>query len=338
MASSEQTMKALQIDRPAADAPTTLSLVTSSVPTPRSGLALVKIQYAAIQPSDKLNAKGGFPKTVFPRTPGRDYSGTVVAVDASSDLGSWVSKEIYGTGDSQLGFTLDGSHAQFTLLPEAMLVEKPASLSLVQAASLGVPFTTSLRCLRRARTTPSDTVLVLGGTGAVGSAAVQIAKAWGCRVLSAARRKTDSPDVILPGPDAQETLEMQIASLTDGKGVDVVVDTVGNIGLMSDVIKQLAVRGRYTWIAAPRDGNSTVLPLDSFLAYRNEIELIGVNSVLRTPAEVAEELKELNALFDSGKLEAPAEAGIQKVGLTEAIEKGYNGAKSSKHVVIDLSG
>ncbi|KAJ9133683.1 alcohol dehydrogenase [Pleurostoma richardsiae] len=332
-------MQALQISRQANTSFPMLLLVTRPVPTSRPGFALVKVSFSAIQPSDKLNAKGGFSKSTFPRVPGRDYSGEVVDVAPSSPMLSWIGKQVYGTSNSELGFTLDGPHAQFCLIPEAMLVEKPSTLSPCQAATVGVPFTTALRCLTRARTGPGDTVLVLGARGAVGSAAVQLAKALGCRSVLTASRLGEGgvPDVLLSSTGSTNTLPDQVSSLTGGKGVDIVVDTVGNIALMSLALEQLAVRGRYTWIATPRDGSSTMLEFDAFQAYRKEIELIGCNSALKQSVEEAEEVRFLNKLFESGKLEATNEVDIERVKLVEAIEKGYGSQRSKKHVVIEMT-
>ncbi|KAJ9253352.1 hypothetical protein DTO195F2_7115 [Paecilomyces variotii] len=78
MASFNETMKAIYLTRPSANTPPDISLTTLPIPTPPPGHLLVRIHYSSIQPSDKLNAKGGFPKTTFPRIPGRDYAGVVV--------------------------------------------------------------------------------------------------------------------------------------------------------------------------------------------------------------------------------------------------------------------
>src|ERR1700761_5935821 len=192
-------MKALQLSKELETALPTLSLTNTPIPIVTPGHALIKIQYSCIHPSDRINSVGGFPKTIFPRIPGRDYSGTVIALDQVSDAmhSKWVGKTIYGTGGAELGFKIDGPHAQYCLIPERMLVEKPSTISSIQAATVGVPFTTALRCLTRARTKTDDIVLVLGASGAVGSSVVQVAKAMGCkRILTATRNQDENPDVL----------------------------------------------------------------------------------------------------------------------------------------------
>ncbi|EFW98961.1 alcohol dehydrogenase [Grosmannia clavigera kw1407] len=330
-------MEALQITRHGDSVMPTLSLVTCPVPKVRPGFALVRIRFAGVQPSDRLNARGGFPKTTFPRTPGRDYSGEVVEVDKSSGLDTWVGKHIYGTSNSELGFTVDGTHAEFCLIPESVLVEKPAQLSLSQAAAIGVPYTTALRCLTRARAGPEDTVLVLGASGAVGSAAVKIARVLGCkRVLVASRKRQDSPDVLLPGPDSSVALQEQIQALTQGRGVSVVVDTVGSIALMSEALEQLAVRGRYVWIAAPRDGSSAMLQFDIFQAYRKEAEFIGCNSGIKSNEELKEEMLTISSMFGTKQLKAPGDGDIERVSLKDSVKKGYGARGLKRHVVIKM--
>lgn len=341
-AMSQSTMKALQLTRSSPTSPPVLSMATLPAPILKPGYAIVKIHYASIQPADKLNAKGLFPKTTFPRVPGRDYSGVVVDIaDESAESKKkmrWIGKEVYGTGGSTLGFALDGPHAQFCLVPEEALAEKPGPLSLLQAATVGVPFVTALLCLRRARATKDDVVLVIGANGAAGSSAVQVARAMGCkRVLTASRRADDRPDVNLALGDPDSVLQAAIPALTDGHGVDVVVDTVGDLALMAAAVKQLALRGRYSWIAAPRGGASTEFSFDIFQAYRKEIEFVGCNSGNYVVTEAAEDLRVLKEWFDNGLLKAKDEEAFETVGIDNAIEKGYMKGPGGKQVVIAMA-
>ncbi|PYI05188.1 alcohol dehydrogenase [Aspergillus sclerotiicarbonarius CBS 121057] len=331
-------MKALQLSKELETSLPTLSLTNLPIPNVPPGAALIKIQYSCINPSDRYNSLGGFPKTIFPRIPGRDYSGTVITLGQDSDAmqSHWVGKRVYGTGGAELGFKLDGPHAQYCLIPEKLIVEKPDSISPVQAATVGVPFTTALRCLTRSRAKPDDIVLVIGASGAVGSSAVQIARAMGCkRVLTASRNEIESPDILLDG-DIGAEMQSKIPSLTNGKGVDVVIDTVGNLDIMNAAIHALAIKGRYAWIAAPRGGASTTLNVDVFESYRKEIELVGCNSGLATVEETAEEMKTLTWLFERNLIHPRDESLINVVDLDDAIEKGYRAAPSEKQIVLKM--
>lgn len=333
-----ETMKALHLTRLSTTSPPTLSLATLPTPTPKPGLLLIKIHYSSIQPSDRLNARGSFPKTTFPRVPGRDYAGVVVAGSSEKDGKIKIGTEVYGSG-STLGFELDGPHAEYCLIPETAVVEKPAPLTPRQAATVGVPFLTALLCLRRARASRDDVVLVLGANGAVGSATVQVVRAMGCRgVITASRSRGPDADIDLAGDDPAGVLRAaDIPSLTAGEGIDVVVDTVGDIALMGAAVEKLAIRGRYAWIAAPRGpGAKTEFTFDIFQAYRREIELVGCNTGNYTVEEVAEDLRVLKGWFESGELRARGEEEIEEVGLEEAVEKGYwrEGRNSKKGPVV----
>ncbi|KAJ5950923.1 uncharacterized protein N7479_009336 [Penicillium vulpinum] len=297
----------------------TLSPTSLLIPTVAPGFALVKIKYSCIEPSDRANSIGAFPKTIFSRIPGRDYSGTVIELkqDSGARRSEWIGKTVYGTGGAELGFNIDGPHAQYCLIPENMLIEKPDTISLLQGATVGVPFTTALR-------------------GAVGSAAVQLAQATGCRrILTATRNKDENPDVLLKG-DIDTELQTKLPSLTDGKGVDVVVDTIGNLDIMNTAIHALAIKGRYAWITALKGGVPMKLSLDIFEAYRKEIELVGCNTGLATTENTAEEMKILTHLFKQNLIHPQAESSMNLVDLDDAIEKGYKTSLNKKQTVLTM--
>ncbi|KAJ5777911.1 hypothetical protein N7520_001157 [Penicillium odoratum] len=327
-------MKALQLTRATVNAPPTVAKALLPIPSLKPGYALVQIHYASIQPSDRLNSQGGFPYTTFPRVPGRDYSGVVVDV-ADANAESWIGKSVYGTSGSTLGFSVDGTHAQYCLIPQAALVEKPTSLSHLQAATVGVPFTTAFMCLSRAQVNANDTVLVLGSNGAVGSAAVQMARVMGAkRVFTAARRDHSNTDIVLATEDIAFVLKNRIASLTNGKGVDVIVDTVGDLALMSAAMAQLAINGRYAWISAPKGDVDKSISLNVFQTYRKGLSLLGCNSLIPSVEEMAEQLRSINDWIDQGLLRAQDEKEFEMVTLDDAVEKGYG--KTGK-VVIGMS-
>ena len=96
-------------------------------PAPGPGEVLVRVRAAAVNPSDVKNVQGGFPQTTLPRTPGRDFAGVV-----EEGPPDWVGREVFGTGGG-LGFTRDGSHAEYLAVPAEGVVEKPALLSFEEA-------------------------------------------------------------------------------------------------------------------------------------------------------------------------------------------------------------
>src|ERR1700751_1802608 len=91
--------------------------------------AIVRVIAAALNPSDVKNVAGKMHQTTLPRVPGRDFSGVVVDGPAE-----WIGQEVWGTG-GDVGFTRDGSHAEFIAVPRSSLVRKPESLTHEQAGS-----------------------------------------------------------------------------------------------------------------------------------------------------------------------------------------------------------
>ncbi len=152
----------------------------------RSGDALVEIRAAAINPSDAKATLGLMPHAVFPRTPGRDFAGVVI--DGPADL---IGKDVFGSS-GQLGIGRDGTHATHLVVEASALVEKPANISLAEAAGIGVPFVTAQEGFRRSgMPKPGETVLILGLNGKVGQAATQIASWQGARVGIGVVRKDE---------------------------------------------------------------------------------------------------------------------------------------------------
>ena len=96
-------------------------------------------------------------------------------------------KRVFGTSGRQLGFSMDDPSPEYCLIPEDGLVKMPEGLSMLQAATIGVPWTTAYLMLERPGVCQSDVIVITGSSGAVGSAACQLARACGCKVFTAAR-------------------------------------------------------------------------------------------------------------------------------------------------------
>lgn len=258
--------------------------------------ALVEVRAAAVNPSDAKAAIGMMPHAVFPRTPGRDFAGVVLEGPANL-----VGKEVFGSS-GELGIRRDGTHGTHLVVEAQALVEKPANISLAEAAGIGVPFVTAQEGFRRAGMPKAgETVLILGVNGKVGQAAAQIASWQGARVIGVVRK--DEPYVghahgaVTVIDSSRSDVAETVRDLTGGHGADIVYNTVGepyyDVGT-----KSLAHAGRQIFIASLK----TTIPFDIFAFYRGRHTYFGVDTLAFSSVAAAEVLRDLVPGFASGAL------------------------------------
>jgi NADPH2:quinone reductase len=265
------------------------------------------VKAAAINPSDVGNVAGHFKKTTLPRTPGRDFAG-VVAKGTDHE-----GEEVWGSSPT-LGIVHDGSHAEYIIVPAETLSLKPKSLSMAQAAAIGVPYITAwASVMNAAQIQAGETILVIGAGGAVGQAATQIANWKKAHVIGA-----DITSDSIPGTEAvvntkSEDLRQRVLELTAGEGVNAVFNTVGG-PLFEPALQSLAFGGRQVVVSSA--GNPSVsFNLVDF--YHNFSRLLGVDSYGLTPQQIAEIANELQAGFETGALKPPA---IEIVPFEKAVD------------------
>jgi NADPH:quinone reductase-like Zn-dependent oxidoreductase len=273
------------------------------LPTPQAdaGSAVVRIMAASVNPSDVKNVSGHFEHTVLPRTPGRDFSGVVV-----DGPPTWLGADVWGTG-GDIGFTRDGTHAEFILIPVAGLSRKPATLTHAEASAIGVNFVVAwLGTVEYAQLRAGETIAVIGAGGGVGGAVAQIAKARGARVIAVDRHPLDPntpagrlTDDYVP---FDEHVTERLRELTGGAGADVVYDTVGGVAFET-ALSLVKRRGRVLEISGT--GKRRV-EFDLIDFYHNETQLLGVDSAKLGVAESAPLMTALVEGFESGKLSGPA--------------------------------
>src|SRR5208282_4624051 len=114
-----------------------LGVETMDRPVPRAGEVLVRVQAAAINPSDVKNVLGKMELTTVPRTPGRDFAGVV-----EQGPPEWIGRPVFGTG-GDLGFRRDGSHAEYLAVPASVAAPMPLGMAFAEAAMLGLPYITA---------------------------------------------------------------------------------------------------------------------------------------------------------------------------------------------------
>jgi NADPH:quinone reductase len=198
-------------------------------PAPSEREVVVEVRAVAVNYVDLLTMTGRYQfRPALPFTPGKGPSGVVVGV------GGGVSR--VAVGDPVLAMAEYGGYAELACLDERSVYGLHPSLSFVNAASMSLAYDTAWMALRqRARMRPGESVLVLGATGAVGRAALQLSRAMGATAVFAA---SSSPDRLLDrglatavvdvsGNNLRETIREQVYAANGGRGVDVVIDTVG---------------------------------------------------------------------------------------------------------------
>jgi NADPH2:quinone reductase len=280
--------------------PSVLHIEEVAIPEPGDGETLVRVKGAALNPSDIGNVAGRFKKTTLPRTPGRDFAG-VVAKGTDHE-----GEEVWGSSP-QLGIVRDGSHAEYVVVPTKALSPKPKSLSMAQAATIGVPYITAwASIINAAQIQAGETILVVGAGGAVGQAATQIANWKKASVIGAATRSDPITGTKAVVNTKTEDLRERILELTAGKGVHAVFDTVGG-PMFEPALRSLAFGGRQVAISSGGDPRVSFNLVDF---YHNNSRLVGVDSYGLTMEQIAGILDELRVGFETEALKPPPIEGI----------------------------
>ncbi len=220
----------------------TLKVMDIDPPTPGQGEVVVDIVYAALNFFDTLIIEGKYQlKPEPPFSPAGEFAGRVAAV------GPGVTG--FAAGDRVMGSTGFGAAREKIAIAANRLAHVPDGLPLDKAAGLSIAYGTTLHALRqRAEIKPGESLVVLGASGGVGLAAVEIGKAMGARVIACASsddklefaRRYGASDTI---NYATEDFRARLKALTGGKGVDVVYDPVGG-ALTEAALRSLAWKGR----------------------------------------------------------------------------------------------
>ena len=296
-------------------------------PDPELDEVVVRVVAAGLNPSDVKNVEGYFPYTTLPRTPGRDFSGVVARGPAEL-----VGAAVWGTG-KELGFTRDGTHAEYLALPRSAISPKPVSLGFEAAATVGVPYTTAWSALERGSAGAGTTVLVIGAAGAVGKATMDLATWRGAHVVGAVRRREQANALGAHGRHAVHVEHP--AALSDAArsvfpgGAEVIVDTTGHY--LEASVSALAREGRIAVIAAP-SGGRVELPVLSL--YRRGGVVVGINSLLYDSTACAKILDRIAMGFEDGKLHAPS--GFTTTPFSRALTAytAVRAGNAGKHVLV----
>ncbi len=287
----------------------------ADVPTIGPGMALVRVQAAAVDPSDVAAALGQVPQAVWPRTPGRDFAGVVVA-----GPGDWVDRAVWGSG-GDLGITRDGTHAGWLPLPLAALSARPSNLSAEEAGAVGVPFATAYEGLRRCGgIKPGQVVAVFGAEGRVGQAVVQIAAYAGAQVIAvqasagpyAGHARTEVRTIEVGAGD----VAAQVRALSRGHGADIVFNATGAAAF------DAACRAMARQASQVLVGGGAGVVLDLERCCRELHSVLGVDAMALDCMATARMLDALRPGFESGMLK-PFAIQPQNVLPLDHVETAY---------------
>jgi putative PIG3 family NAD(P)H quinone oxidoreductase len=242
---------------------------------------LIRVAGAGVNRADLLQISGYYPAPPgAPDWPGLEVSGTVAEVGPGA---TWA------VGDQVVALLEGGGYAEFAVARAAQTLPLPSGVGLVDAAGLPEAACTAwTNLVDTARLQPGEWVLVHGGSGGVGSLAVQLAKALGAHVIATAggsqrvaRVNALSADVVVDHRSADVVAAVRDA--TGGRGADVVLDVLGG-GALADNVRALGPGGRLVVIGL-QQGRRGELDLAAVLARR--ITVTGTTLRSRTPDEKA---------------------------------------------------
>ena len=274
------------------------SMIEAPRPQAGPGQCVVEVRSAGVNMSDVKAALGAMPHAVWPRTPGRDYAGVVI--DGPADL---IGAEVWGSG-GELGIRRDGTHARYLVVDVAAIRAKPATVSMLEAGAVGVPFITAYEGLRRAGLPKKgDVVLVMGANGKVGQATIQLATRAGATVYGVERsgeafigHASGHVEMIDAG---SEDIAAVVHVKTNGHGADIVFNTVGS-PYFDAANRALAIGGRQIFIATIE----RAVPFDIFAFYRGQHTYVGIDTLALDSLACARILDELTPGFNDGSLKA----------------------------------
>ena len=310
------------------------TLVVEDVPSPRAaaGQVVVTVKAAAINFPDSLIIEGKYQiRPEPPFSPGFEVAGVI------KECGAGVTG--FAVGDRVIAITTWGGYAEEVAVGAENLIPMPAAMDFPAAAAFMTTYGTSYYALKdRAGLRAGETLLVLGASGGVGIAAIQIGKALGARVIAAASSEAKLAVCRAEGADelinyGADDLRARVKALTGGKGIDVVYDPVG--GAFSEkALRDMAWNGRFL-VVGFATGDIPKLPLN--LVLLKNCSIVGVFWLAFTKNERAASQRnndELTQLVQAGRLKPYLHATYPLERAGQALEEVLAQRSSGKVVLI----
>lgn len=303
--------------------------VADLVPGP--GEVVIEVGAVSVNFPDILVVEGTYqnlPERPF--SPGKEAAGRVIAVG--------VGVERISVGQRVLALVEYGGYAEQLRVPEELVMELPASMTYPEAAAFGLVYSTAYFGLRRrGRLEPGETVLITGAGGGVGSAGVQLAKAWGARVIALARdeekgalARGQGADVVLTSTPA--TLRDDLLAATGGRGVDVVLEMLGG-DFLTQIIRATAWEGRIVIVGFASGGQNPIKPGHLLV---KSISVVGLQSSDyrdRMPELMRSTMAEMFELHEQGALSAGVDTVFPLAKAADALQYVKDGRVKGKAVI-----
>ncbi|MFJ4441225.1 NADPH:quinone oxidoreductase family protein [Pseudomonas sp. NPDC089422] len=297
-------------------------------PVPKKNEILLDVQAAGVNFPDTLIIEGKYQfQPPLPFSPGGEAAGVVAAVGERAGT--------FKVGDRVMALTGWGAFAEQVAVPFYNVMPIPEQMDFATAAAFGMTYGTSMHALKqRGQLQPGETLLVLGASGGVGLAAVEIGKAMGAKVIAAASSAEKLAVAKAAGADelidySQASLKEEIKRLTGGQGVDVIYDPVGG-ELFDQAVRGLAWQGRLLVVGF---ASGTIPQMAANLVLLKGAAVLGVfwgAFAQRQPEDNAANFRQLFAWHAEGKLKplvsktyplAEAGAAIEELGQRRAVGK-----------------
>ena len=275
--------------------PDVMKLEDAPEPVPGPGQITIRVRAVGVNPVDTYIRAGTYArKPNLPYTPGTDVGGVVQGVGAAVTR--------VRAGDRVYAHAAIGGYAEVAVCEQWQACRLPERTSFQQGAAIGVPYATAWRALlMRAQARPGESVLVHGASGGVGTAAVQIARAHGMRVIGTAG--SEEGLALVRSQGAHDVLNhrdadylQRLLPLTDGRGVDVVLEMLANVNLDRD-LDVLAQEGRVVVI-----GNRGRIEIDPRKAMGRDAAILGMTLFNATRAHLEEIHAGIVAGLENGTL------------------------------------
>lgn len=287
--------------------PETLVVEDVDAPVPGPGEVLIDVAACAINFPDTLIIRDLYQfKPPRPFSPGGEISGTIAALGDS--VTGWA------VGDRVIAGTGSGGLRQQVTINAARLFRVPEGIDLVEASALLMTYGTTIHGLKdRGGITAGETVLVLGAAGGVGLSAVELAKAWGCRVVAAVSseekaavaREAGADETVIYGrppfdKDQSRALAQQFKDAVGPNGADIVYDIVGG-DYSEPALRAIAWEGRFLVVGFP--AGIAKMPLNLTLLKSCDIRGVFWGAfTAREPEKNAAHIAELFDLWRAGKI------------------------------------